>query len=460
MDHSSDSPHSPPGRQWPLRSGRLSSRPPEDWHVTGFDDQWRPTRRRDATDRLPAAEDTDGSSDPVDGVDGDGSSRDSDSGRDDGGSTPRTRLAVDSLMTSTDDRQVLVVGAGVAGLAVTATLRRTDYDPVLLTEPGPTHASRLAILHPVGRALLDDLTADTLRAADTDVVRLDAGAGRDGPGPAGEYQSVALPTDALADRLGGVVPEEAVRAEGVRTVERERSALRVRFESGVREWFDLVVAADGPGSTVREIRGGSFDAEHTVQVEARLDAEAEPAPAPRAVWTDQGFVQTVPHPQGGSLVRLTGPAFAADDNSPEDRVHRAVEALGRPELGPAGPTAVRRTEVAQSPPDGGHWSDGRVAYCGGAALSQAPATGLGATLALADARVFADELLAGPSAVDDAIAAYGRRRRRHLDRFREVDTGGSHTEAGVDVTPALASVRRFRSANRVGDDLLADADGL
>jgi len=478
MDHSSDRPRSPPGRAWSSRLERSSSKPTRDWPVADSDDRARRTRRRGLTDPEPAGEDTDGESEAVERVDHDGncdsdsdadsdsdgdrdadSDGDRDADSDDGRSGPRTRTGVRSLMTSTDDRQVLVVGAGIAGLAVTATLRHVGYDPVLLAESDRTHPSRLALLHPLGRSLLDDVTADQVRPDDPGVVRLDCGDGRDGTGSAERRQPVVLTSDALGGRLGGAVPDDAVRDDGVRALEPEGSALRVRFESGVREWFDLVVAADGPGSTVRAVRDASLDTDHAVQVEARLDADGAGATAPREVWTDRGFLQAVPHPDGGNLVRLTGAAFT-DDRSPADRLRRAVDAVDRGELDPSDLAAVRQTEVAQCRPGGGHWGDGRIACCGGTALSQAPATGLRATLALADARVFADELLAGPAAVGDAVDAYGRRRRRHLERLREVDADGTQPGDHEDVNTTLASIRRFRSASRVGGDLLVDSKTL
>lgn len=471
MAHRSDRPRSPLRRAWPSRSGRPPSRPIQAWPVTDSDYRERRTRRRSIGDSRLAAEDRDGDSEAVERVDRDGNresdgdtssedagdvvaDRDSGGDRDDGRSVPRTGTGVRSLTMSTDDRQVLVVGGGLAGLAVTATLRQVGYDPVLLAEPDRTHPSRLAVLHPVGRTLLDDVTADALQMGDSDVVRLDSGDGQDGTTLGESHQPVALTTEDLMTRLTAAIPDGAVREDGVRTLEQDGDALHVRFESGVREWFDLVVAADGPGSTVRGVRTTSLDTDHATQVEARLDTDSELPPARRESWTDRGFVQALPHPHGGHLVRLTSPAFADDDRSPSDRLNRAVDAFDRAGLDPSDPAAVRQTEVLQCPPEGGHWGDGRVAYCGGAALSQAPATGLDATLALADARVFADELLAGPSAVSDAVDAYGRRRRRYLERLREAATDGSQPEVPVDASPALASVRRFRSASRGGDLLV------
>jgi 2-polyprenyl-6-methoxyphenol hydroxylase-like FAD-dependent oxidoreductase len=398
-----------------------------------------------------AGSDSDGDTDGNGDSGGDGDS-------DDDRSRSRRQTGSSSLMTPTDERQVLVVGDGIAGLAVTATLRHVGYDPVLLARPDRTYPSRLAALHPAGQSLLADVTADPLRAGDAEAVRLCPDGGREGTAPVERGHPVALTTDDLRTRLTTAVPDDAVREEGVRTLEREGNALRVRFESGVREWFDLVVAADGPGSTVRAVRDAPLRTDSVMQVEARLDADTETAQSPREVWTERGLVQAVPHPHGGYLVRLTGPAFPADDQSPGDRVRRAVDALDGGELVPSDLSAVRRTEVAQCPPGGSHWGDGRVVYCGGAALPLAPATGLGATLALADARVFADELLVGPSAVADAVDAYGRQRRRHVDRLREA--AESRPEGREGPSPALASVSRFRSASARGGDLLADPNAL
>jgi len=387
------------------------------------------------------------------------------------------------LVTAADDRQVLVVGDGIAGLAVTATLRRAGYDPVVLADRNHTHPSRLAILHPLTRSLLDELAGETtwtgdLGTSDSGTVRLDRRGDSNGDRVGEGRPPVAISADTLRSRLAVAVPDDAVREDGIRDLEREGDALRVRFESGVREWFDLVVAADGPGSGVRAVRDATLHTDHAVQAEARLERGRETPPTRRETWTEHGLVETVSYPDGDTHVRLTGSTLAADEHPPTDRVCRALGTLDRTDetrdestsegeneddgppdrVGQSELVEVRQTEVAQCRLDGGHWGNDRVAYCGRAALPQAPATGLATTFALADARVLVDELVAGPSAVADAVEAYGRRRRRYVDRFQEVVESSSNDEG--DANAALASLSRFRAASAGGGRLLTDTDAL
>jgi 2-polyprenyl-6-methoxyphenol hydroxylase-like FAD-dependent oxidoreductase len=349
-------------------------------------------------------------------------------------------------VTPRDDRQVLVVGEGVAGLAVAAALRGAGYDPVLLAVDDREPPSRLAALHPVGRSLFDRLTVGRDQAAEATPVALAA------DGDSGADSPVGVAADALDATLAASVPGDAVRDDGIRSLERDGGALRVGFASGVREWFDLVVAADGPGSSVRALRGQSVDTTEATQVEARVPTSGT-AVAARGVWTDDGLCELLPDPGGGALVRVTTDRSAGDE--PGTRARCALDrfewAGAREPVG-----AVART-VTQSSGDG-RWADGRVAYCGPAACPQAPATGLRTTLALADARVLADELLAG-SSVETAVASYARRRRRHLEALRESASG----DRGAGAAPAdgaLAAVGRDRSVGVGGCRALSGTDRL
>lgn len=361
-----------------------------------------------------------------------------------------------------------------------ATLRHAGYDPVVLSGGERVLPSRLAVLHPVGQALFDQVVTDDPTSG-RGVVRLndaaEPGDGRLDGGP-----PVAVEAATFGTRLKRLVPDSAVREDGVRRLERERDVLRVRFESGVREWFDLVVVAGGPDSTVHGLGESSPETDPALQVETRVDGgHASLAPS-RGVWTDEGLVQTFPHPDGGSLLRVTADPAAtaspgsADDRSPTDHVRRALDALeadgaggtsafdGGETVAPAtgGPaatahSAVEATMVAQARPGGSRWADGRVARCGAAALPQAPATGLQATLALVDARVLADELVAGPASVQAALEAYGRRRDRHVSRLREAaDAGWTDATGPADSDDSpLAWVGRYLSASRRASDALA-----
>jgi hypothetical protein len=124
-----------------------------------------------------------------------------------------------------------------------ATLRHAGYDPVVLSGGERVLPSRLAVLHPVGQALFDQLATDDPTSGHG-VVRLDDAA-EPGDGRLDGGPPVAVEAATFGTRLQRLVPDSAVREDGVRRLERERDVLRVWFESGVREWFDLVVVAGG-----------------------------------------------------------------------------------------------------------------------------------------------------------------------------------------------------------------------
>lgn len=336
-------------------------------------------------------------------------------------------------MTARDDRQVLVVGDGVAGLAVTATLRRAGYDPILLSGGDRVPVSRVARLHPVGRGLLDQIA----RSTETAPVECGPSGTDEADGP------VCVPADSVDAGLAAAVPDDAVRADGLQHLERDGEALRVQFESGVREWFDLVVAADGPDSTVRALRDSSVDAVDATQVEARVTTDSGVGNR-REAWTDDGLVEVLSSPDCDGFVRLT--TDRSVDESSTGRLRRGLDRIDGVDVCDLTDTVTRT--VTQASADG-QWADGRVAYCGSAACPQAPATGLRTTLALADARVLADELVAGPSSVVTAAGSYARRRHRHVRVIRE----SARFDATVEATPgddSLAPIRRDRAAG-VGD---------
>lgn len=346
-------------------------------------------------------------------------------------------------MTARDDRQVLVVGDGVAGLAVTATLHRAGYDPVLLAGGDRAPPSRLAMLHPVGRTLLDRIARPGTAPLECGTTRSDEA---DRP--------VYISADSVDTRLTAVVPDDAVRADELRRLERDGEALRVQFESGVREWFDLVVAAGGPHSTVRAIRESSVETVDATQIEARVATDENVGGGTEA-WTDDGLVEVLSSRDGDPLVRFTTDC-AVDDSSPR-RLRRALARVDRLDGYDLTDTVTRT--VTQVSADG-QWADGRVAYCGSAACPQAPATGLRTTLALADARVLADELLGGPSSVETAVGSYARRRDSHVRAMRASVRSDPTPDTATPGDDPLATIRRDRAAG-VGDcDTLRRVDRL
>lgn len=327
--------------------------------------------------------------------------------------------------------RVLIVGGGIGGLTAAAVLRRRGAD-VSVFEQAPRlrvegsgltlWANGTAALSRLG--LRDDVDAVT---APFDGVRLMTADGRtlsstDLGGAAARYGSPHVNVHrgellgALSRAAGDVV------ATGRRYVayRRDGQGVLVEFADGQTAHGDVLVGADGAGSTLR----------------SQLPADAARERGSR-FWSGwQGIVSELPSgfPAASMLVVVGSPTFAGLYSLPAGRLGWFVDRRGRAAPPPGtgstdallrwldGWPAVVREAISATPPEtmrydtirdhlpGRQWAEGPVTLLGDAAHAMLPTLGQGASQAIEDAAALADALTATTDTPVEALRRYEARR--------------------------------------------------
>jgi salicylate hydroxylase len=374
--------------------------------------------------------------------------------------------------TATTDRQVLVVGGSVEGLATAAFLSRRGLSPVVVTAEergtdGPKEADRDVVLWDIAVSLFAELDlADTLLTS-TETIREwvlrrtgDRRTERLRSPREGRWPWLTVERSRLRQLFRSTLPAASVRlSKTPNRLHATDSGLLVEFEDGVTERFDVVVGGDGPRSWVRRCR---FDAaplaawgtrEWSIRVDRRLGTPG----TVHELWTPDGTFACGPPGSAGRLRIVTPDADAADPDL--DTAARLLSASFAPDaLPPGGLSPSDLTVVAGTAASGvrsAQWTAGRSALLGPAARSLPPTAPLDPSLSIEDAYVLADEL-AGTADATTALDRYERRRRgRHRVLWRDVPFGdrrpcGTLGSRGFcELRDLRASLLRSRFARRL-----------
>jgi FAD-dependent urate hydroxylase len=342
--------------------------------------------------------------------------------------------------------RILVVGAGISGLAAARGLRVAGFRPDVVEElpattiPGagiflPGNASRAmrqlgldAPLRPLGDLIFRQvfLDSDGGELFEIDLAALWAGVGESRALSRGDLQQVLLTS------VGGEVRYDTA----VRDLEIVDGAAKVEFGDGSIAEYDLVVAADGRRSMIRVKAGLGGAAVPTGQIVYRSVVSGAP---PLSDWTCLlgRRSQFIAMPMGGRRLYVhadeTADPATANPADPCARMRELFAGFGGPV--PAILAALEKVQVARTDEvvlDG--WTKGPVLLVGDAAHATAPTLAQGAAMALEDAVVLGEVLKATPDDVPAALHAFEQRRKERCTQVREHTRERDQTR---DVAPAV-----------------------
>jgi 2-polyprenyl-6-methoxyphenol hydroxylase-like FAD-dependent oxidoreductase len=216
----------------------------------------------------------------------------------------------------------------------------------------------------------------------------------------------------LMDRL----PADAfVGGKALTRVDDDGAHVTAHFEDGTRAEGDLLIGAEGIGSTVRRQLFPHIRPRYSGQTSYRGIADFATSLSCEA-WGDRVRVGSVPVNATQTYWYSTQPApehggDASKENALRDLLAATVdfEAPVRAVIAATAPDRLLRTDIADLPPLP-TWHQGRVALLGDAAHATTPNLGQGGNQALEDALMLADALAAHPDH-RAAFKAYQRARK-------------------------------------------------
>jgi FAD-dependent urate hydroxylase len=356
--------------------------------------------------------------------------------------------------------RILVVGAGIAGLAAARALRVAGFRPDVVEELPATTLPKAGIylpgnasralrrlgldtpVRPLGDLIFRQVFSDGRgrELFEVDVAALWAGVGESRALSRADLQQVLL------TGVGGEVRYETA----VREVVIDGGTAKVEFGDGNVAEYDLVVGADGRRSTIRAKAGLGGPAEPTGQTVYRSVVSGGP---PVSDWIGllgrrSAFVVM---PMGGRKLYCCADETAPDQPDPADAKARVREVFG--EFGGPVPAILDAMETVQVARTDEvvleRWSRGPVVLVGDAAHATSPTLAQGAAMSLEDALVLAEELQSRPGDVPAALREYEERRRPRCGQVRERTRERDRIR---DVVPALRDPMLRRRGRRIFTD--------
>jgi FAD-dependent urate hydroxylase len=354
------------------------------------------------------------------------------------------------------DKRILVVGAGIAGLAVARTLARANFEVEVVERERAWAETGMGIYLPGNavRALrmlgLEQPVLD--KAAVIPRQRLSDHRGRlltevdvaelwDGVGPCLALQRA----DLRSILLDGARDVPIRMGANLRGLDQQNGTVSVGIgEEGGGE-YDLVVGADGIHSTVRRLLFGS---------------EASATPVGQTGWR---FVTSCPPqittwsvmlgkrtaflaiPIGNGRVYCYCDIVSSPEEQPDEDPGTLFSSFAEPVPGlldsVSDQALLYRSTIEEVALDS--WTRGHVVLVGDAAHATSPNMAEGAAMALEDARVLADGLRRA-EAIPAALAAFEARRRPRTDWVR----AQTHRRDRTRYLPTLVRNNVLRFAGR------------
>ncbi len=334
--------------------------------------------------------------------------------------------------------KILIVGGGIGGLSLSAYLRKQGHEVVLIERSRTWRTIGYVLgLFPSGLRVLKEIgVADKLQAL-----------------------SKVLPSHVLKDHKGRTIRESSFErihkkhgpvletereilhtllreandgadirmGTTVTNIEQDEDGVNVTFNDDVRERFDLVVGADGINSQIRKYVQPKTNKQYTGLTFWLMWVTGVTPPKEVIYFLGDAKVAAVFPCNNDHLAVMFGlPAKAHSYTDPLTfRAFLVDHFSDMPE-----PVATILKHLPEGPAEIYHnddeevhlktWHSGRVVLLGDAIHALSPMLGMGASMALEDSRVLAEELGRCDGDVSGAFNAYRRRRLprvRHLARW-------------------------------------------
>ena len=329
--------------------------------------------------------------------------------------------------------RVLIAGASIAGPALAYWLHRYGWEPTVLERaPALRTGGQNVDVRGAGRevarrmGLEDDIRRATTGELGTRFIGRDGATIAEFPAGTSDSGGATAELEILRGDLARLLVErteddvEYRYGDRITGIDDNGTGVTASFERAPDEQVELVVAADGIGSSTRRLVFGevpirSLGMETTWATIPRTASDSDwwcwyNAPGGRALTLR-------PDPVGTIRVTLSFLTDTAHPAAPEGRTADEQRALLRTRFADAGWQATRILDALEVTEDlyfesigqvqAPHWSNGRVALLGDAAYCASPISGMGTSLALVGAYVLAGELAAHTDH-RDAFAAYER----------------------------------------------------
>ena len=340
-------------------------------------------------------------------------------------------------------RRVLITGASIAGNCAAWWLVRYGFDLTVVEKS-------LAFRDAGQNVDVRGVAREVLRKMDLDQAALDAGTGESGiafvdendeiiadfgveeAGGEGPTAELEILRGDLARLLYEPASERATYRFGdqIASLEQDAHGVTVEFESGGSERYDVVIVAEGVGSSTRELL---FAGENTPRW---MDVTVAYFTIPKGP-TDSEVARWFNAPGGRSFLirpdsKGTTRAFLTLQKPPEDEQDWSADrqrSFIRERFADAGWEAPRVLDGMENADDFyfevlrqvrmDRWSAGRVVLTGDAAWCATPISGIGTTLAIVGAYVLAGELSKSAD-LSEAYAAYERIMRPFVEEGQSV----------------------------------------
>jgi FAD-dependent urate hydroxylase len=334
--------------------------------------------------------------------------------------------------------KILIVGAGIGGLALAAHLQRDGHEITIVEKAeGVNHVDYIMTLWSNSRNALAPFNVhEHLEGIglplEREVIRDQTGAiltTLDYRSLTASYGPVLLPfhsdLHSLLREMTASIPIHF--GTTLCTLKHEQQGVSVSLSDGTQMQFDLVVGADGTHSGVRKLlfgQGGISYSGLTLWLSVMPRGEQSLA-EPTDLFGKGKYVGLFPSSTGKVSTLFLASAPAGHTVLAEQRIAHLREQFGSfgwmvPDVlhSMHDPATVFQEDIHQVSLE--TWYQGRVVLLGDAAHAVSPTAAMGAAMALEDAFVLSEELRGGRGThVEAALAAYVSRRKLRMEKIQQ-----------------------------------------